>query len=133
MVGTVTRTGSRGGAVSNDNLAKVASGIALGYGAAALFAPRALGRAYGLNGTGDTDALTRLYGSRTAGLGVLALGAREPTARKQVLGVAAAISAVATVAAIVSGVTGSTSLRSSAMTAASTAGVTALCIAAMRG
>jgi hypothetical protein len=130
---TVTFTDPRGGAVSNDNLAKVASGIALGYGAAALFAPRALGRVYGLDGTGDTDALTRLYGSRTAGLGVLALGAREPAARKQVLGVAAAISAVDTVYAIASGVTRSTSLRSSAMTAMSTAAVTALCVAAMRG
>lgn len=119
--------------MSNDNLAKIASGVALGYGVAALLKPRALGRIYGVNGTGDTDALTRLYGSRTAGLGVLALGAREPAARKQVLGVAAAISAVDTVSAIVSGVTGSTSMRSATMTAASTAAVTALCVAALRG
>jgi len=119
--------------MGNDNLAKLASGIALGFGAAALLAPRALGRVYGLNGTGDTDALMRLYGSRTAGLGVLALGAREADARNKVLGVAAAISAVDTVAAVFSGVTGATSARSSAMTAVSTAGVTALCVAAMRG
>ncbi len=110
--------------MSNDNLAKLASGIALGYGAAAMFAPRALGRIYGLNGTGDTDALMRLYGSRTAGLGVLALGTREPAARNKVITVAAAI---------FSGVTGATSARSSAMTAFSTAGVTALCVAALRG
>ena len=119
--------------MSNDNLAKLASGIALGYGAAAMFAPRALGRVYGLNGTGDTDALMRLYGSRTAGLGVLALGTREPAARNKVITVAAAISAVDTAAAIFSGVTGATSARSSAMTAFSTAGVTALCVAALRG
>ena len=119
--------------MSNEQLTKVAGGIALGFGAAALFAPRALGNAYGLKGTGDTDALMRLYGSRTAGLGVLAFATKEPPTRNRVLQVAAAISAVDTVAAVFSGVTGATSVRSSAMTAASTAGVTALCVAAMRG
>lgn len=118
--------------MANDNLTKLAGGIALGFGAAALFTPRALGSAYGLDGTGDTDALMRLYGSRTAGLGVLALATKEPSTRERIVQVAAAISAVDTVAAIFSGVTGATSARSSAMTALSTAGVTALCVAALR-
>ena len=118
--------------MANDQLTKVAGGIALGYGAAALLAPRALGRIYGLNGTGDTDALMRLYGSRTAGLGALAFAVKEPTARTLVLHVAAAISAVDTIGAVLSGITGATSARSSLMTAASTAGVTALCVAATR-
>lgn len=119
--------------MSNDQLTKIAGGIALGFGGAALLKPRGLGRVYGLDGNGDTDALMRLYGSRTAGLGALAFVTREPALRSRVLQVAAAISAVDTAAAIFSGVTGATSVRSSAMTAASTAGVTALCVAALRG
>jgi len=118
--------------MANDQLTKAAGGIALGFGAAALFAPRALGNAYGLNGTGETDALMRLYGSRTAGLGALAFLIKEPETRNRIIQVAAAISAVDTVAAILSGVTGATSARSSAMTALSTGGVTALCVAALR-
>jgi hypothetical protein len=118
--------------MSNDSLVKATSGIALGFGAAALLAPRTLGRIYGLDGTGDTDALMRLYGSRTAGLGLLALGAREPETRKQVIGVAAAISAIDTVGAIASGVSGAVSARQAVMTAASTAVVAALCVQALR-
>jgi hypothetical protein len=119
--------------MSNDSLAKVASGLAVGYGVTALFAPRALGRLYGLNSTSDTDALLRLYGSRTAGLGALALGTKEPAVRNRVIGVAAAISAGDTVSATASGVSGGVSARQAAMTAVTTAGVTALCVAAFRG
>jgi hypothetical protein len=119
--------------MANDQLTKVAGGLALGFGAAALLTPRTLGNLYGLKGTGDTDALTRLYGSRTAGLGVLAFAVKEPSTRELVLQVAGAISAVDAVGAVLSGVTGRTSARSSAMTALSTAGVSALCVAALRG
>jgi len=118
--------------MSNDQLTKIAGGVGLGYGVAALFAPRALGRVYGVDGTGDTDALTRLYGSRTAGIGALAFTIKDPATRNRLLQVAAAISAVDTVSAIFSGVTRATSMRSSAMTALSTAGVTALCVKALR-
>lgn len=117
--------------MNNDQLTKIAGGIGLGYGVAALLAPRALTGVYGLKGNGDTDALTRLYGSRTAGLGALAFVAKDPAVRSRILQVVAAISAVDTVSAIFSGVTGATSARSSAMTAVTTAGVTALCTAAI--
>jgi hypothetical protein len=110
--------------MSNDQLTKIAGGVGLGYGVAALFAPRALGRVYGVDGTGDTDALT--------GIGALAFAVKDPTTRNRVLQVAAAISAIDTVSAIFGGVTRATSLRSSAMTALSTAGVTALCVKALR-
>lgn len=104
----------------------------LGFGAAAVLAPRALGRAYGISGSGETDGLMRLYGSRTAALGVLAATASDDESRKAVIKAVAGLSAVDTFYSLVSGLRGATSARTAVQTALTTAAVAALCLKALR-
>ena len=118
--------------MSNESLTKALIGIGVGFGAAAVVAPRALGRAYGIAGTGDTDGLLRLYGTRTAALGALAATASDDETRKSVIKTVAAVSAVDTVCAALMGLRGATSGRTAAQTALTTGLVTALCVRALQ-
>ena len=118
--------------MADQQLTNALTAIGLGFGAAAVLAPRTLGRVYGLNGTGETDGLMRLYGTRTAALGVLAATANSDETRETVIKTVAGISAVDTVYSMLSGIRGATSRRTAAQTALTTAAVTALCLLALR-
>lgn len=118
--------------MSNDTMSNALIAAGLGFGAAAIVAPRALGRAYGIVGNGDTDGLMRLYGSRTAALGILAATAESADARKSIIRAVAGISAVDTLGAVLSGLRGATSARTALQTAATTGAVTALCVLALK-
>ena len=118
--------------MSNESLTKALIGIGFGFGGAAVVAPRALGRVYGIAGTGDTDGLMRLYGTRTAALGALAATAGDDQTRKSVIKTVAAVSAVDTLCATLMGLRGATSGRTAAQTALTTAAVTALCMLALQ-
>lgn len=107
-------------------------GTGLGFGAAAVLAPRALGRAYGIAGSGETDGIMRLYGTRTAALGALAATASSDDMRKSVVKTVAVVSAVDTLFAAVMGLRGATSARTAAQTAATTAAVAGLCLLALQ-
>lgn len=55
---------------------------AIGFGAAAVLVPRTFLGVYGLRGDGNLRAMTRLWGTRTALLGGLALTATDPTVQR---------------------------------------------------
>jgi hypothetical protein len=116
----------------NQNLTRALVGTGFGFGAAAVVAPRALGRAYGIAGSGETDGLMRLYGTRTAALGALAATAGSDETLRTVVKTVAAVSAVDTLCAAIMGVRGSTSSRTAAQTAITTAAVTGMCLLALR-
>lgn len=118
--------------MSNTQLNNVLVGIGVGFGAAAVLAPRTLSRAYGIAGNGETDGLTRLYGTRTAALGALAAMAPTDESRTAVTKTVAAMSAVDTLYSVVSGLRGTVSARTAAQTALTTAAVTAVCLLALR-
>jgi len=119
--------------VTNEGLTKALIATGFGFGTAAVIAPRALGRAYGFQGSGETDGLMRLYGTRTVALGALAATAGNDETRRLVVKTVAAVSAVDTFCAALMGLRGSTSARTAAQTALTTAAVTALCLRALQG
>lgn len=64
---------------------------AVGFGAVASLAPRAFAGVYGLGDDPHTRVLTRLWGTRTAVLGAIALGAGSPQDQRAVMTAAAAM------------------------------------------
>jgi len=116
----------------NETLTKALIGTGLGFGSVAVVAPRALGRAYGIVGSGETDGLMRLYGTRTAALGALAATTESDDTRRSIVRAVAVVSAVDTVCAALMGLRGSTSGRTAVQTVLTTAAVTALCVFALK-
>ena len=116
----------------NSQLTNALIATGLGFGSAAVLAPRALGRAYGISGSGETDGLMRLYGSRTAALGVLAASAANDESRASIIKAVAGVSAVDTVYSAISGLRGATSPRTALQTTLTTGAVTVLCLLALR-
>lgn len=62
---------------------------AIGFGTVAIAAPKLLFNTYAIADTADTRALGRMWGTRTALLGALALAAREAEFDRFLLGVTA--------------------------------------------
>jgi hypothetical protein len=55
----------------------------LGFGALAVLAPRVFNGLYGLKGDGNLRAMVRLWGTRTALIGAMALTTTDPAAQRR--------------------------------------------------
>jgi hypothetical protein len=64
---------------------------ALGFGALAMFAPRAFAGLYGLRGDGNLNTMIRLWGTRTTALGALNLVAEEDSHKRVLAATATAL------------------------------------------
>lgn len=89
--------------------------------------PGLLARIYGFRGDGETRGALQLFGTRNFALGALALAAENDDQRDRVAKAVGVACAVDTVAAVVNGLRGHVTPRAAALTAATTAGVAALC------
>ena len=108
-------------------LTPVLAGTGVGFGAAAVLAPRLLGRVYGFDAAGETAAMMQLFGTRNVALGALALRADSDEARDAIAGAVGVACAVDTVNSVLNGLRGRVSARSATLTAITTASVAALC------
>jgi hypothetical protein len=113
--------------MAREELTPVLAATGIGFGAAAVLAPRTLARVYGLDGDGDAAAVMQLFGTRNVALGVLALRADSTEVRESIAGAVGIVCAVDTVNSVLNGLRGRISARSAAMTALTTASVAALC------
>jgi hypothetical protein len=113
--------------MAREELTPVLVGTGLGFGAAAVVAPSLLSRIYGFRAEGETLAAMQLFGTRNFALGALALAAESDEQRDRVAKAVGVACAVDTAAALVNGLRGRVSARAAAFTAATTAGVAALC------
>ena len=89
-------------AIDQKTISNAVAGGALGFGAIGLIAPKVLVGTFGLPDTGPFRFLSRLWGTRTAVLGFLALTLPE-SERKQVYAAAAAMNAVDAAVAVAAG------------------------------
>lgn len=89
------------------------------FGVTGVFAPRALGAAYGVPSSPHVNQLLRLYGSRTLALAAVGFTARTPEEKDRLLTVAVALNLVDAVTALAAGAgTGrSTAVRAAATSA----------------
>lgn len=88
-----------------ERILRAAGAGAVGFGAVAFLTPRAFAGVYGLGKDPHTRVLTRLWGTRTAVLGAIALGVGSPQDQRAVMTAAAAMnSADALLAATASGI-----------------------------
>jgi hypothetical protein len=69
--------------IDNDTLNQGLAWGAIGFGAAATLTPKVFEGIYGLKDSGELRVMTRLWGTRTALLGVVLLGAEDDDARKK--------------------------------------------------
>ncbi len=102
---------------------------AVGFGALAVLAPRLFQGIYGLKGDGNLMAMSRLWGSRTAAIGVIGLLSRGSGNYKNLLAVGSAMSVVDTL--IIANAGPDVALRSRVMgaaTSAAFAGAGAYCV-----
>lgn len=106
-----------------DDIQKSTAGIAIAFGAAGLFAPDTLSRVYGLSDPSpDYRYLARMWGARTAVIGVLSASATGD-ARRVAFGASAAMNISDTFVVLTTkGLAARTRLMA-AMTSASLAGV----------
>lgn len=79
------------------------AGGAIGFGAAGLLAPRLVIRTYGLPDTGPFRFMTRLWGTRTAALGVVMILERDARRRANLAAIAVAVNALDAVVATTAG------------------------------
>ena len=68
--------------IDTENLYQGLAWGAVGFGAAATLTPRVFEAVYGLEDSGDLRVMTRLWGARTAMLGVALLGATGEERRR---------------------------------------------------
>jgi hypothetical protein len=87
---------------NHDNVANAVIGGSLAFGAVGLVVPQVIIGTYGLPNTGPFRFLARLWGTRTATLGAIAL-LQPPAQRRQVFAAAAAMNAVDTVVSLSGG------------------------------
>lgn len=113
--------------MAREELTPVLVGTGLGFGAAAVAAPGLLARIYGFRADGETLGALQLFGTRNFALGALAFAAKDDDQRDRIAKTVGIVCAVDTVAAVLNGVRGRVSPRAAALTAATTAGVAALC------
>ncbi|MDQ4037082.1 MAG: hypothetical protein M3313_01700 [Actinomycetota bacterium] len=89
-------------ASKTDTIQRATNVAALAFGAAGLLAPDALARVYGIrNGDPELRFLTRLWGTRTAVLGVI-LSATTTADKSRILGPAIAMNTVDVLVALTS-------------------------------
>jgi len=90
-------------ASTTDTIQRATSVGALAFGASGLLAPDTLARLYGIpDGDPSFRFITRLWGTRTAALGVLALTAGSTAAKRRMLGPLVAMNGVDVVVALAS-------------------------------
>jgi hypothetical protein len=94
---------------------------ALAFGVAGVLTPSQLGRAYGLASTDELVFLSRLWGSRTAAIGVLGFVTQDEELLDKMLLVGIAMNATDAVTAAVAGARGKLAPRGAAMAAAASA------------
>ncbi len=82
--------------IDKDTLSDGVSWAAIGFGAAATLTPRLFEKIYGLEDEGELRVMTRLWGSRTAMIGLAMLGS-DGDERRRLLTLAAGMSALDTV------------------------------------
>ena len=85
-----------------DTIQRATSVGALAFGAGGLLAPDTLARLYGIPDGDPSRFITRLWGTRTAALGVLALTAPSTAAKRRMLGPLVAMNGVDVVVALAS-------------------------------
>jgi hypothetical protein len=76
-----------------DQIRKASALGALGFGGVAVFLPRVLTAVYGLTADPNVRAMTRLWGTRTAVLGALILGADRPEDQRRLMMLGTAMNA----------------------------------------
>lgn len=113
--------------MAREELTPVLVATGIGFGAAAVLAPRLLGRIYGFEVTGETAGMMQLFGTRNFALGALALQADSPEARETIARAVGVVCAVDTVNSVLAGLRGRVSARSATLTAVTTAATAALC------
>src|SRR5690242_12680621 len=113
--------------MAREELTPVLVGTGLGFGAAAVLAPGLLARIYGFRADGETLGALQLFGTRNIALGALAMSAQDDEQRDRIAKAVGLVCAVDTAAAVLNGLRGRVSGRAAALTAATTAGVAALC------
>lgn len=107
-----------------DDIQKSTAGIAMAFGAAGLLAPGALSKAYGLSDISpDYRYLARMWGTRTAVIGVLSATATGE-ARRVAFGASAAMNAADAFVVLTTKDLPARTRLMAAMTSASLAGVT---------
>jgi hypothetical protein len=110
--------------MSKEGWRQALNGSAAVFGLGGLFAPRALGAAYGVPSSPHTTQLLRLFGSRMLALAAVGFTARTREEKDRLLAVAAALNIVDALTALAAG---SGTGRSTAVRAAATsAGFAAL-------
>lgn len=103
--------------MSKEAWGQALNGSAALFGLSGLFAPRALGSAYGIPPSPHTTQLLRLFGSRMLALAAVGFTARTPAEKDRLLTVAVALNIVDAVTALAAG---SGTGRSTAVRAAAT-------------
>ena len=88
---------------SNGTMSTSIAAGAIGFGAAAVVAPRLIAGIYGLPNTGPFRFLLRLWGTRTATLGALLLSEDDDARRRRVTTAAAAMNAIDALVALRAG------------------------------
>jgi hypothetical protein len=106
-----------------DAIRKGLSYGAIGFGALAVLAPRVFAGVYGLKGDGNVRAITRLWGTRTALLGVLAAIETDPAVQRRLITGATALNAADSMLTLKAG--SDVALRARIMGAATSAGFAA--------
>ena len=89
--------------ITADQTVTLLAVASLGFGAAGVLAPTALRRSYGMTtpaAPGELNYVGRLWGSRTAVIGALALAARGTEQQRVVLTLAAAMNGLDAVTAV---------------------------------
>ena len=116
-----------------DQLRTMVTATGIGFGAAGLLTPRTLAKVYGVRSpSGDSDALLRLFGSRTLALGVASLMA-DGEVQDALLRMVSVIAVLDTVVAVLGGVKGDLAPRAAIMTATTAGAVAAGAAGALRG
>jgi hypothetical protein len=105
--------------MSKRTLVQVLNGSAALFGVVGIFAPRALGAAYGVPSSPHTTQLLRLFGSRTLALAAWGYTCRTPEETDRALAVASAMNIVdaLTALAATSGTGRTTAVRAAATSA----------------
>jgi hypothetical protein len=79
-----------------DDIRKSVGYASVGFGAVAVLAPRSFLRMYGVGGDANVRLMTRMWGTRTAVLGALALALNDRSDRRTLMTAAAAMDAADT-------------------------------------
>jgi hypothetical protein len=105
--------------LDSDALRKALSYGAIGFGVLATLTPRVFSGVYGLSGDGNLRTMVRLWGTRTALLGVLGATASDAHEQRRIVTAATVLNAVDSVLTLKAGP--EVSLRSRLMGSASSA------------